>query len=50
MLAAIEKEKTLVYQALLLDPLTSTLLTIDETKKMVDELFNAEHAFLHEFK
>jgi len=50
MLAAIEKEKTLVYQALLLDPLTSALLTIEETRQMVDELFDAEHAFLHEFK
>lgn len=48
-LAAIEKEKSLVYQALLLDPLTSAILTIEETQQMVDELFKAEHAFLHEF-
>jgi alpha-galactosidase len=48
-LAAIEKEKTLVYQALLLDPLTSALLTIEETQAMVDELFKAEHVFLQEF-
>jgi alpha-galactosidase len=48
--AAVEKEKTLVYQTLLLDPLTSSILTIEETQQMVDELFKAEHAFLHEFR
>jgi alpha-galactosidase len=47
--AAIEKEKTLVYQALLLDPLTSAVLSIEETQSMVDDLFIAEQAFLHEF-
>jgi alpha-galactosidase len=48
--AAIEKDKSLVYQALLLDPLTSAVLTIEETQQMVDELFKAEHTFLHEFR
>ncbi len=47
--SAIEKEKTLVYQALLLDPLTSIILTIEETQQMVNELFIAEQAFLHEY-
>jgi alpha-galactosidase len=49
-LAAIEKEKSLVYQALLLDPLTSSLLTIEKTQQMADELFKVEYTFLHEFK
>ena len=49
-LAAIEKEKSLVYQALLLDPLTRSLLTIEKTQQMADELFKVEYTFLHGFK
>jgi alpha-galactosidase len=49
-LAAVEKEKELVFQALLLDPLTSAMLTIEETRKMVEEMFEAEALYLSGFK
>ena len=44
--AAAEKDKTLAFQALLLDPLTSAILTIDEIKQMVDEMFEKEAPYL----
>jgi alpha-galactosidase len=49
-LAAVEKDKELAFQAILLDPLTSALLTIDETRRMVDEMFEAEARYLPEFQ
>jgi len=49
-LAAVEKDKTLAFQAILMDPLTSALLTIDETRNMVDEMFAAEAKYLEGFK
>jgi len=49
-LAAVEKEKELVFQALLLDPLTSAMLTIEEIRKMVEEMFEAEALYLSGFK
>jgi alpha-galactosidase len=45
-LAAVKKDKELAFQAILLDPLTSSTLTIDETLRMVDEMFEAEALFL----
>ncbi len=48
--AAVEKSKRLAFQAVLLDPLTGALLTIDETQKMVNELFEAEAGYLPGFK
>ncbi len=48
--AAVEKDKTLAFQAILLDPLTSAILTIDETRKMVDEMFKVEAEYLKGFK
>jgi len=48
--AAVEKDKTLAFQAILLDPLTSAILTIDETQRMVDEMFRAEAQYLEGFK
>jgi len=48
-LAAVEKSKTLTHQAILLDPLTSAILSIDETRDMVDELFRAEGEYLKDF-
>jgi alpha-galactosidase len=47
--AAVEKDKELAFQAILLDPLTSAMLTIDETRKMVDEMFKSEKKFLKGF-
>ena len=49
-LAAVEKDKTLAYQAILLDPLTSAMLTLDETRSMVDEMFKAEARYLEDLK
>jgi len=48
--AAVEKDKTMAYQAILLDPLTSAMLTLDETRSMVDEMFKAEARYLKDFK
>ncbi|MEM2501085.1 MAG: alpha-galactosidase, partial [Candidatus Bathyarchaeia archaeon] len=48
--AAVEKDKTLAFQAILLDPLTSAILTIDEIERMVDEMFRAEAKYLPGFK
>jgi alpha-galactosidase len=38
----VEKSKQTVLQSLLLDPLTFSILSIDEIKEMVDELFKVE--------
>jgi alpha-galactosidase/6-phospho-beta-glucosidase family protein len=35
---------------MLVDPLTSTVLTIDEIRRMVDDLFDAEKDYLKGFK
>ncbi|MEM3791757.1 MAG: alpha-glucosidase/alpha-galactosidase [Candidatus Bathyarchaeia archaeon] len=47
--AILEKSKELVFQAVLVDPLTSAILTIDEIKNMVDEMFKAEEKYLKGF-
>jgi alpha-galactosidase len=41
-----EKDKTKIFQAILLDPLTAAVLTIDETQRMVEEMFTAEAKFV----
>ena len=46
----VEKDKTKIFQPILLDPLTSAILTIDETQRMVDEMFQAEKEYLKGFK
>jgi alpha-galactosidase len=46
----VEKDKTKIFQASLLDPLTSAILTIDETRRMVNEMFKAEEKYLKGFK
>jgi alpha-galactosidase len=48
-MAAVEKSRELVFQAVLLDPLTSAMLTIDEIRKMVDEMFELESRYLEGF-
>jgi len=50
--AAIEKDKTSIFHALLLDPLTSATLTIDEIQRMLDEIFQfeKEYGYLEGFK
>lgn len=47
--AAFERDKTLALQAILLDPLTSAILTIGEIRQMVDEMFKAEEKYLGGF-
>ena len=42
----VEKDKTKIYQAILLDPLTSAVLTIDEIRAMLDELFAVNQEYL----
>ena len=46
----VEKDKNKIFQAILLDPLTDAVLTIDEIKSMVDELFEANKEYLKGFK
>ena len=46
----VEKDKTKIFQSILLDPLTSAMLTIDETRRMVDGMFQAEAEYLKGFK
>jgi alpha-galactosidase len=46
----VEKDKNKIFQAILLDPLTSAMLTIDETRNMVDEMFEAEKGYLKGYK
>lgn len=52
MRAAVEKDKNLAYQAIFLDPLTSAVLNLSETRKMVDEMFEAQVklGYLTDFK
>ena len=45
-----EKDKTKIFQSILLDPLTAAVLTIDETRKMVDEMFRANREFVKGWK
>jgi alpha-galactosidase len=46
----VEKDKTKIFHSVLLDPLTSAALTIDETRRMVNEMFKAEEKYLKGFK
>jgi len=46
----VEKGRTKIFQAILLDPLTGAVLTIDETRRMVDEIFKAEKEYLKGYK
>jgi len=45
----VEKDKTKLFQAILVDPLTSAILTINETRTLVDEMFKAEKEYLKGF-
>jgi alpha-galactosidase len=46
----VEKDKTKIFQAVLLDPLTSAILTIDEIRRLADEMFKTEKEYLKGFK
>ena len=45
-----EKDKTKIFQSILLDPLTAAVLTIDETRKMVEEMLKANAEFVKGWK
>jgi len=48
--AVIEKKKEYIYQAVKLDPLTSSLLTLSEIDEMVNELIQANSKYLRDYK
>jgi alpha-galactosidase/6-phospho-beta-glucosidase family protein len=39
-----------MFQAVLLDPLTSAVTTIDETRQLVDEMFKIEKQYTKGYK
>ncbi|HEY40901.1 MAG TPA: alpha-glucosidase/alpha-galactosidase [Dehalococcoidia bacterium] len=48
--AAITADREYVYQAIMMDPLTSAVLTLPEIRSMVSEMFEAENEWLPQFK
>ncbi|KPJ87547.1 MAG: alpha-galactosidase, partial [Spirochaetes bacterium DG_61] len=44
--AALNRSKEAAYRAVMLDPLTSSLLTLDDIRKMVHEMFREEREWL----
>ena len=42
----IERDRESIYQAIALDPLTTTQLSLTETRKMVDEMFAADEKYV----
>ena len=48
--AAVTRKKETIYQAAMLDPLTSSELSIDDIVKMCDELILAHGSYLPEYK
>lgn len=47
--AAVEENKDLIYQAVMMDPLTSCILTMPEIHNMVSEMIETEKQWLPEF-
>jgi alpha-galactosidase len=45
----LKEKKSLVYYAVALDPLTSAVLSLEEIKNMVDEMFEKEKKYLPDF-
>ena len=46
----VEKDKTKIFQSVLLDPLTAAVLTIDEIRVMVDKMFKTEAKYMKGYK
>lgn len=46
----IEGDKHMIFHAILVDPLTSAVLSMDEIQDMVDEMFEANKDYLPQFK
>ncbi|MFC1736214.1 alpha-glucosidase/alpha-galactosidase, partial [Candidatus Hydrogenedentota bacterium] len=47
--AILNRDRRSVYQALMLDPLTSSVLTIDQIEAVVDELVEMQQEYLGEY-
>lgn len=47
--AILERNKKAAFQAVMVDPLTSSILTLDEIYKMTEEMFEADKEFLPQF-
>jgi alpha-galactosidase len=47
--AAIKGDREAVYHAVMLDPLTSAVATLDQIRSMVDELMTAQARWLPQF-
>lgn len=45
----LEKDMNAVIQAIMVDPLTSSILNLDQIREMVKEMFEAEEEFLPRF-
>jgi len=48
--AAVTRDKRAAFHAILVDPLTSALLSIEEVEKMVEEMFEKDKEYLQGFK
>jgi alpha-galactosidase len=48
--AALQGNTEAVYHAVMLDPLTGAVLTLDQVRTMVDELLTAQTAWLPQFR
>jgi alpha-galactosidase len=46
---ALEGDRESIYQAIALDPLTASVLTLPEIRRMVDDLFEAQERWLPQF-
>jgi alpha-galactosidase len=46
----VEKDKKKIFQAILIDPLASSLMTIDECREMVDRMFEVDKLAMKGFK
>ena len=47
-IAALTGDREVVYHAIMMDPLTSAVLDLDQIRQMVDEMFEAEKEWLPE--
>ena len=48
--AALEADREMAFYAIAADPLTAAVLSLEETRQMVDEMFRAEADWLPQFK
>ena len=48
--ASFEGDPRMVFHAICMDPLTSAVLSLEETRAMTDELFELNRAWLPQFR